>query len=464
MGRNNPTTARVRADRRATSGIRHLALALAAGVMAIPAVAQAAPPAAASVERVLAAEASGELRAFYQARQHQPLWIARGGLRPEADEVVRLIGSAADDGLSAASYDVDDLERAVAAARTGDPAALGRAELKLSRAFSAYVRDLRTPRAVRMDYVDAQLRPAPITAQMVLSQLDAAPSLRRGVADAVRMNPLYERMKRAFAAHRATASITRSDEDLLRANLERARALPRELGARFVLVDAAAQRLWMYENGEAVGSMRVVVGRPGEETPNMAAFIRFVTLNPYWNLPPDLAQRIVAPQVLRQGPQYLRRARYQVLSGWSEGAEPLDPATVNWQAVAAGRTELAVRQLPGPANSMGRMKFMFPNDRGIYLHDTPNKDLFGREDRRQSAGCVRLENAPALARWLLGHAPRAASSDPEHNIDLADPVPVYITYFTAAADGEQVAFRDDIYGRDRVLLAQLNGGWADARR
>ncbi len=460
MGRNIPLTARVRAGGRAVSGLRRLSLALAATALSAPVAVSAAP--AANVERMARAEVPGELRAFYQSRQQRPLWVTSAGLRPEAEQVVRLIAAAGDDGLDPRAYDLQHLQAALVRARAGEPDALVGAEIALSRAFSAYVRDLRTPRAVRMDYVDGQLRPAPITPDMVLSQLAAAPSLGRGIAEAVRMNPLYERMKQAFASYRASNRVTPDDEDLLRANLERARALPREMGDRFVLVDAAAQRLWMYEDGEAVGSMRVVVGRPGEETPNMAAYIRFVTLNPYWNLPPDLARRIIAPQVLRQGVDYLRRARYEVLADWSEDAEAVDPSTIDWRAVAAGRKELAVRQLPGPANSMGAMKFMFPNSRGIYLHDTPNKDLFGRDDRRQSAGCVRLENAPALARWLFGRAVRAPSTDPEHNLDLPAPVPVYITYLTAAVEGDRVAFREDIYGRDRVLLAQLGGGWAQA--
>jgi murein L,D-transpeptidase YcbB/YkuD len=248
---------------------------------------------------------------------------------------------------------------------------------------------------------------------------------------------------------------------LLRLNLERARALPAQLGRRYVLVDAAAARLWMYEDGRAVDSMRVVVGKPSEQTPMMAATIRYAVLNPYWNVPPDLVRERIAPGVLREGNGFVRSRRYELLSGWEQNARRLEPGSVDWAAVAAGRRELRVRQLPGPDNAMGRMKFMFPNDLGVYLHDTPDRSLLREEGRLFSAGCVRVEDAPRLARWLFGEAPRARGSTPEQQVDLPEPVPVYITYMTAAPEPQGVALRPDVYNRDPAHLALLA---SDARQ
>ena len=253
-------------------------------------------------------------------------------------------------------------------------------------------------------------------------------------------------------------------QQLLRLNLERARALPARLGRRYVLVDAAAARLWMYEDGRAVDSMRVVIGKPSEQTPMMAATIRYVTLNPYWNVPPDLVRNRIAPGVVREGAGFLRSRRYEVLSGWSENAERLNPTSVDWAAVAAGRQELRVRQLPGPDNAMGRMKFMFPNSQGVYLHDTPDRSLLREEGRMFSAGCVRVEDAPRLARWLFGEAPRARGSEPEQQVNLPEPVPVYITYMTAAPEPQGVALRADVYNRDPVQMAMLTPAAAAPRR
>lgn len=246
-------------------------------------------------------------------------------------------------------------------------------------------------------------------------------------------------------------------------NMERARRLPPEGSReRYILVDAGVARLWMYENGRPVDSMKVVVGSPQSETPMMAALMRYAAVNPYWNIPPDLVQRNIAPRVIAQGVGYLTDRRYQVLSDWSDQAKVVDPATVDWQAVADGRQELRVRQLPGADNFMGGVKFMMPNHYGIYLHDTPNKAVFALEDRWISNGCVRLEDAERLERWIFGNNPEPASPDAEERVDLQQPFPVYITYLTVGAGSDGPEFRGDPYNRDAPLLAKYEGALPSA--
>jgi murein L,D-transpeptidase YcbB/YkuD len=214
----------------------------------------------------------------------------------------------------------------------------------------------------------------------------------------------------------------------------------------------------MFDDGQMQDMMRVVVGKPDQPTPMMAALIRFASLNPYWNVPPDLTAERIAPYVLRDGQRFIRANGYQVLSDWTDKAKILDPASVDWKAVAEGREEIRVRQLPGPANAMGRMKFMFPNVQGIYLHDTPSTELFSEAARFFSGGCVRLEAAPRLAQWLYGRPLKAEGARPEQHVDLPKPVPVYLTYLTAMpSGGGEVVYFDDSYGRDAVRLAQLSG-------
>ncbi|HEV2044584.1 MAG TPA: L,D-transpeptidase family protein, partial [Sphingomicrobium sp.] len=227
---------------------------------------------------------------------------------------------------------------------------------------------------------------------------------------------------------------------------------------KYVIVNASAAQLSMYEDGRLVDSMRVVVGKPGNPTPMMAALIRFTSLNPYWNVPADLAAERVAPHVVKEGQAYLEAKDYQLLSSWEDDAHVISPDTVDWVAVAEGRTQVRLRQLPGPANAMGKMKFMFPNAQGIYLHDTPEKNLLGEEARMFSGGCVRLEDAPRLAEWLYdGNAPTTTSALPEQRVDLPTPVPVFLTYLTAIPSGGSVAYLPDVYDRDRAALAALNG-------
>jgi murein L,D-transpeptidase YcbB/YkuD len=220
----------------------------------------------------------------------------------------------------------------------------------------------------------------------------------------------------------------------------------------------------MYEDGRPVDSMRVVVGKPSEPTPMMAGMLRYLTLNPYWNVPPDLVRARIAPGVVSEGPGLLRNLRYEVLSDWTDDARTVDPRSVDWRAVMDGRSEVRVRQLPGANNAMGRMKFMFPNQLGIYLHDTPDRTLLREEGRMFSAGCVRLEDAPRLARWLFGEAPRARGTTPEQKLSLPEPVPVYITYLTAAPEPQGVALREDVYNRDPTQLAAMSSRRQQGRR
>jgi murein L,D-transpeptidase YcbB/YkuD len=239
-------------------------------------------------------------------------------------------------------------------------------------------------------------------------------------------------------------------------NMERARRLPASgTVKRYILVDAGSARLWMYENGRAIDSMKVIVGSPFSATPMMGALMRFASVNPYWNVPVDLVASLIAPRVVSGGTSYLVERRYEVLDSWEGDAKVIDPASVDWSAVAAGRAEARVRQLPGGANSMGAIKFMMPNEYGIYLHDTPNKALFGSDDRWVSNGCVRLEDAERLARWIFGGLPRPTHPDREDHLPLYEPMPVYITYLTASPDGGATLFRPDPYERDAKVLARF---------
>jgi murein L,D-transpeptidase YcbB/YkuD len=248
-------------------------------------------------------------------------------------------------------------------------------------------------------------------------------------------------------------------ERLVMINLERARRLPgsAEKG-RYLVVDAGAARLYMFDGGKLQDSMKVIVGKAASATPLMAGLIRFASVNPYWNVPTDLVQTLIAPKVLAQGIGHVREERYEILSDWTDDAQVVDPGSVDWAAVAEGKLELRVRQLPGHANSMGDIKFMMPNDFGIYLHDTPDKVLFERDGRWLSNGCVRVEDARRLAAWLFGSMPKGRDPDVEEDVDLAAPVPVYITYFTVGAAQQEIVFRADPYARDAAVLARYFGG------
>ena len=258
---------------------------------------------------------------------------------------------------------------------------------------------------------------------------------------------------------------SRHYERLIIVNLERARRLPLATEqSRYVLVDVGSARMFMDEDGKVVDRMKVIVGKAETATPMMAAQMRYASVNPYWNVPPELVVSLIAPNVLKQGLTYLKERRYEVLADWSDESAALDPATIDWPAVAAGRTEIRVRQLPGGGNSMGQVKYMMPNDFGIYLHDTPNKALFAADDRWISNGCIRLEDSNRFAAWLMGGLPDPRDPDRPVRVDLPKPVPVYITYLTAAATPQGIAFRADPYNRDATVIARYFGSEQVAAR
>ena len=246
-------------------------------------------------------------------------------------------------------------------------------------------------------------------------------------------------------------------EQLIIINMERAKRLPApEEQPKYALVDAGNARLSMWENGRMVDQMKVVVGKAETATPMMAAYIKYASVNPYWNVPPDLVRNLIAPRIVAQGVSYLTTREYQVLSDLSENAKVIDPSTVDWQAVVDGRQEVALRRLPSPANSMGMMKFMLPNYFGIYLHDSPEKEHFTKNELWISNGCVRVEDYKRFASWLFGgYVPKGKDPKVEEEVDLPKPVPVYMTYLTVQPTADGVRFLDDHYGRDAHLMERF---------
>jgi murein L,D-transpeptidase YcbB/YkuD len=427
-------------------------LALAPVVVPVIRVAEVGPTGEAVRAALADRPADDALAGFYRGRGYRPLWIEGGRMRPEAADLVATLQSAGRDDLDPTRYRPQALAAALEAARSGAPVELARAEVMASSAFAAYVADLRTPPpAARMAFVDPAVPAAPVDARAIMAEAAAAPTLGQGLAAAERMNPIYEALRSALANERDPRAAA-----LLRVNLARARGLPVSLGDRYIVVNPAAQLLWLYEGGAAALEMPVIVGKQSEPTPQMMGLIRYADLNPYWNVPPDLAREI-ARRVVARGPEVLAEQQLEALSDWGPEAATLAPEAVDWRAVADGAQPVRLRQLPGPDNMMGKLKFMLPNPLGVYLHDTPMKGLFAGSRRMDSSGCVRLLDAAALGRRLFGRDLVAdPAGGPEQRVDLPIPVPVYIVYLTAEpTPGGGISYLPDIYGRDPALLKTL---------
>ena len=394
-----------------------------------------------------------EVADFYRSRGGAPLWFGPNA-GAAAPQLLQLLATSQADHLNPRRYNLRGIQRAIAEAQSRNPAAIQRAEMMLSTAFVTYAQDLKHDPGVGVVYVDRELKPNPPSASELLTAASHSSSLSDYVQQMRWMNPIYAKLRQALASR---VYSNPAQYRLLSLNLERARALPSGNG-RFVIVNPPAARLYMYENGQVVDSMRVVAGRtdPIAQTPMMNAFIRYVALNPYWNSPPDITSRKLAPTILKEGRAYFTKRGYDLVDQFGPNARVLDPMSVDWHAVAAGRVQVKLRQRPGPANSMGKMKFMFPNEQGIWLHDTPEREKIEDAGRLESNGCVRLEAAPRFARWLFnGRPPRTQGARPEQKVDLPTPVPLYITYLTAVPSGSSIVYFDDFYGKDRSQTRQF---------
>lgn len=247
---------------------------------------------------------------------------------------------------------------------------------------------------------------------------------------------------------------------VLLANMERWRWMPRDLGARHVLVDIPGYMVRVVEDGAIAYEGRVVVGKPTNQTPVFSDEMDHVVVNPAWNVPRSIATKEILPQV-QANPSHAYR--YEVLRVSGGKSVRVDPGTIDWRRYTPATLPYLFRQPPGERNALGRVKFMFPNDHAVYLHDTPQRSLFSRTERAFSHGCVRLHEplafADAIARetgWS-GARMEKTFGGKQTWINLKTHIPVHLTYFTAWADDEgQVSYRRDIYGHDGRMTKMMD--------
>ncbi len=244
----------------------------------------------------------------------------------------------------------------------------------------------------------------------------------------------------------------------LAASLERCQPLPTVLEHRHILVNIADFTLKLYEDGKPVLSMPVIVGKTYRQTPVFNGRISSLVINPTWEVPHSIATKDLLPKI-KKNPGYLSQMHLRVFQGWN-GATEIDPATINWASLSATHFPYRLRQDPGPANALGRVKFLFPNPYDVYLHDTPSRELFQKDARTFSSGCIRIAKPLDLAVYLLQGTKlnsmdalnAAISREKTQQIVIPAPIAVHIVYMTAWVDREGIIqFRSDIYNRDPAL-------------
>jgi murein L,D-transpeptidase YcbB/YkuD len=238
------------------------------------------------------------------------------------------------------------------------------------------------------------------------------------------------------------------------------RWLSGEVPDTYVVVNVAGFRVGFVRDRRLVWNSRVVVGRAARQTPIFRGRMTYVEINPTWTVPPTILREDILPK-LHKDPGYLERENIAVID--REGRR-VDPRAVDWKAYSRG-VPYTLRQEPGPANALGRIKLMFPNPHSVYLHDTPARELFDRPERTFSSGCIRVEDPLGLAElvlddpaWTRETLEAEIATGKTRRVTLRQPVPVLLVYLTAMVDPDgSTRFFRDVYERDPALLAALNG-------
>jgi len=247
----------------------------------------------------------------------------------------------------------------------------------------------------------------------------------------------------------------------LRRALERWRWLPRDLGEHYILVNTAAFELAVIEHGKAVLVMRTINGTPDQATPSFTAMLRSLIINPYWYVPQRIAHDRLWPRA-RANRHYLPAHGFRIYDTRNGIWKELDPMRLDGAHLNGDNPVIRLRQDPGPRNLMGRLSFVFPNPHDVFLHDTPDRALFDRAVRTFSEGCVRIENAMALAvhtlrrlpEWNQAHIQAEIDALHHRTLPLPEPIPVYVLYLPSWVEPDgQVHFQDDVYRRESVLAS-----------
>ena len=237
-------------------------------------------------------------------------------------------------------------------------------------------------------------------------------------------------------------------------NHERQLALRKRAPQQYIQVNVPEFRLRVFRDHQPVMEMKAIVGRVSRQTPTLESEIKSLVVNPAWNVPRSIALKDILPK-WQADAQYLDRHNMKIVSGWGNQKVWVDPQQTRPEQMYRGREYFRLYQLPGAKNALGQIKFDFPNPYAVYLHDTPSKSLFNKYQRAFSSGCVRLENPRRLAHYLLGtqrlKQPLEVMLEKPatRRIRLAQPVGLYLTYWTAWLDPQRgVQFREDIYQQD----------------
>ena len=378
-----------------------------------------------------------EAQRFYKRNGYQLAWSDGKSPRGTLEGLINALRAADQDGLEPAEYHIDELDAARRAALDADRAIS--LDLRATYAYLRYASDLSLG-TIDPEDVNPEWHAAPrnIYLRNALQSGLGENNIGQSLASLAPHSPQYLGLKHQLALARQKNDAPAIEHIVM--NMERWRWLPDDLGSRYLLVNIPAFRLDAIENGKSVLDMKVVTGKKTSPTPVLADRMVTVVFSPYWNIPQDIVQKEILPKVAKDA-GYLEKNNMEM----DEGGH--------------------YRQRPGKGNSLGQVKFIFPNHYNVYLHDTPAQSLFERVERDFSHGCVRLDEPMKLAQYVLRDQPEwtdekitaAMDAGTERSVALKQPLPIYLVYFTAWEDNGVLQTVPDVYGIDRRHTAAATG-------
>ena len=393
-------------------------------------------------------------REFYDSRKNLPAWIDGDKASPRLVTLVESLKHSEDHGLDPARYGAAKFQQAIDAAKEQDGryelATIPELDTRLTYAYLRYAADLvgwsPSPRAIYRNWIAA---PDKIDHVDQLSRAVSSNQVRETLGELPPSHTQYKGLQAALLRERQTPT---GHLDQITMNLQRWRWMPRDLGERYVFVNVPAYQMQVVEGTSPVLAMRVIVGDPMHPTPLFNDEMTTIVFSPNWNVPESIIRKEMVPRLV-DDPGFLERQDIQVVG---TSGDVIDAESIDWgdDSAIAG---LHFRQEPGPKNALGLVKFQFPNQFDVYMHDTPQDSLFNKPKRALSHGCIRLEDPVALARYVLRDRPEwtierinaAMNAGREQGVPLKDDIPVHIGYFTAWVNPDgTVTYTDDPYKLD----------------
>ena len=393
-------------------------------------------------------------RQFYESRNNLPAWIDNDKASPRVGALLDALTHSEDHGLDPARYGVDRFQQMVAQAEQNknryEIERVPEIETRLTYAYLQYAADLLgwsgDPKAIQTNWIRANNK-TDLAGQ--LAKAVSSNQVRETLEELAPTHPQYKGLQTALARERQNPT---GHLDQIRMNLVRWRWMPRDLGDRYVFVNVPAYQMQVMEGEKPVLAMRVIVGDPKHQTPLFNDEMTTIVLSPNWNVPESIIRKEMLPKLV-DDPGYLQRQNIQVVG---TSGQVIDEDAVDWYDESA-LARLHFRQEPGPQNALGLVKFQFPNQFDVYMHDTPQDALFNKERRALSHGCIRLENPVALAEYVMRDNPQwttekisaAMNAGHEQAVALKEHLPVHIGYFTAWVNPDgSVTYTDDPYNLD----------------